>query len=155
MKKIVTLTGHKDTRKDWIAGKLAENSDVNFVRPYVGMELPMGVEPSHWDEYHIVLPSILQDMIRSEKVLYRIIVDKKEYVFFEFQMTAPYNVVIVDDYGVIAIKDNWDGEVYTVFVKSKDQKPSKRVGEYLTPSEFDEIFDSDTGDIDELGARME
>ena len=134
--------------------KLAENSDVNFVRPYVGLELPNGVEPDYLMDYHIVVPSVLQDMVRDEKVLYRIIINKKEYVIFDFQMTASYNVVIVDDYGVISIKDNWDGDVYTVFVKSRNQKPSERVEVYMPQNYFDEVFDADNDDIDELGARI-
>lgn len=154
MKKIVTITGHKHTKKDWIAKKLAENSDVQYVTPYVGIDLPTGIEPSELQENHVVVPSVLEDMLRDEKVLYRVIINKREYVFFEFQMTAPYNVIIVDDYGVISVKDNWDGEVYTIFLTSKNQKPSERVGEYLTPSEFDEVFDADTGNVDELEARI-
>lgn len=156
MKKIVTLTGHKNSNKDWVAEKLAENSDVEFVYPYVGIELPNGIEPHIFMEgYHIVVPRVLEDMKRDEKILYSVEVNGREYVFFEFQMTAPYNVIIVDDYGVLSIKDNWDGELYTVFVKAKGQKPSERVGEFLTPSEFDEVFDADKDDIDELGARIE
>ena len=93
-------------------------------------------------------------MVRSEEVLYSVEIEGRDYVYFKFQMNAPYNVLITDDYGVIALQDNWDGELYTIFVTSKNQKPSKRVGEYLTPSEFDEVFDVDVDDIDELEARI-
>ena len=154
MKKIVTLTGHKNTKKDWIARKLAEKSDIQFVTPYVGIDLPNGIEPVEFENSHIVLPAVMEDMIRDENVLYRVIINKKVYAFFEFQMTAPINVIIVDDYGVISVKDNWDGDVYTVFLQAKNQKPSDRVGEYLTPTEFDEVFDADGGDIEELEARF-
>lgn len=150
----MTLTGHKNCKKDWIAIKLAENSDVNFVYPYVAMDLPNGIELANMEGYHIVVPSVFEDMKREEKLLYSVIVNKREYAFFDFQMTSPYNVVIVDDYGVIAIKDNWDGDVYSVFVKAKNQQPSKRVGEFLTLTEFDEVFDADNDDIDELEARI-
>ena len=154
MKKIVAIVGHKHTKKDWIASKLAENSDVQNIRPYVGLELPKGVEPDEFGDYHIVLPQVHYDMLNTEDVLYNVEINSRNYTYFRFQMTAPYNVLITDDYGVMALKDNWDGELYTIYVTSKNQKPSKRVGEYLTPSEFDEVFDVDTGDIDELEARI-
>ena len=154
MKKIVAIVGHKHTKKDWLGYKLAENSDVNYIRPYVGLDLPKGVEPEEFGDYHIVLPQVLDDMVRSEEVLYSVEIEGRDYVYFKFQMNAPYNVLITDDYGVIALQDSWDGELYTIFVTSKNQKPSKRVGEYLTPSEFDEVFDVDVDDIDELEARI-
>ena len=152
--KIVAIVGHKHTKKDYLATKLAENSDVEFIRPYVGIDLPNGIEPHEFGDYHIVLPQILEDMMRSEEVLYSVDINGRTYVYFKFQMIKAYNVLITDDYGVIALQDNWDGELYTIFVKSAKQEKSSRVGEYLTPSEFDEVFDIDVGDIDELEARI-
>ena len=69
-------------------------------------------------------------------------------------MTAPYNVLITDDCGVLALQDKWDGELYTIFVTSKNQEPSERIGKCLEISEFDEVFDVDTDDIDELEAKI-
>ena len=51
--KIVTITGHKNTNKDFIAEKLAENSDVEFIQPYVDAELPKGVEPEEFGKYQL------------------------------------------------------------------------------------------------------
>ena len=152
--KIVAIVGHKHTKKDWIATKLSENSDVEYIRPYVGIDLPQNAEPHELSEYHVVLPQVLEDMLRTEDVLYYVEINGRIYAYFKFQMKSAYNVLITDDYGVIALKDNWDGELYSIFVKSQNQEPSKRVGEFLTPSEFDEVFDVDSDDLDELEARI-
>lgn len=155
MKKIVTLTGHKHTKKDYVAEKLAENSEVEFIKPYVDMELPKHIEPFEMEErFHIVLPAVMDDMLRDEKVLCKTEINGKRYVIFEFQMVKDYNVVIVDDYGLLQIRDNWDGEMFTIFVTSKNQKPSERVCEFLTPSEFDVRFSSDFDDFDELESML-
>jgi len=157
LKKIVTLTGHKNCKKDIVASRLSENSDVEWIKPYVGINLPKGVEPIEMaDRFHIVLPQVLEDMIRQEKVLYKILINGKWYVFFEFQLTHDYNVMILDDLGVITLwdKDVWAGETYNIFVTSKQETPSERVGEYLNKTDFDEVFDADVGDIHELEVRI-
>ena len=155
MKKIVTLTGHKHTKKDYVAKKLAENSEVEFIKPYVDMELPKHIEPFEMEErFHIVLPTVMDDMLRDEKVLCKTEINGKRYVIFEFQMVKDYNVIIVDDYGLLQVRDNWDGEMLTIFVTSKNQKPSERVCEFLTPSEFDVRFSSDFDDFDELESML-
>lgn len=151
--KIVTITGHKNTKKDYIASKLAENSDVEFIKPYVDVELPKGIEPEEFGEYHIVLPAVMDDMIRDEKVICITEIENRRYVFFDFQLTADYNILIVDDYGMMLIKEKYD-DVYSILLKSKNQRPSKRVLEFLTPTEFDEVFDVDNDDIDELEVRI-
>ena len=151
--KIVTITGHKHTKKDYVAMKLAENSDVEFIQPYVDVELPKGVEPDEFDGYHIVLPAVMDDMIRDEEVISITEINGRRYVFFEFQITADYIVVIVDDFGLKAIKDKYKN-VFTVLLKSKNQEPSERVLEFLKPSDFDVVFDVDTEDISDLEDKI-
>ena len=142
------------TKKDWIATKLAENSDVNYIKPYMGLELPNGYEFSDLEDVHIVLPSVLEDMKREEKVLSLTTIEDKEYVFFDFQMLAQYNVIIVDDEGLKSLRENWDGNIFSIFVKSSNQKPSKRVGTIFAEHDFDMVFNVDLDDIDELEARL-
>ena len=154
MKKIVTLTGHKHTKKDIIAQRLAKNSDVKFVRPFT----ERGVKNCSDDDlvdYNVVLPSALDEMIDSEDVLTITKRGKYRYVFFKFQLTSTYNVLIVDDYQLKDIKDVWDDEIYTVKLTSKKEVESDYVGEYYFNDEFDEVFDVDVGDIDELEWRIE
>jgi len=154
LKKIVTITGHMNTDKVSIAQKLAKNSDVQFIKPYCGMDMPMGIEP-HENEYlNFVLPPVLEDMKRDENVLFITEIKNREYVVFEFQMVSNYNVIVVDDEALKSLHENWDGEIYSIFVRSKNQKTSERVEKLFTPHGFDEIFDADEGDIDELEARI-
>ena len=153
MKKIVTITGHKYTRKDTIATELAKNSEVEFVHPYT--ERDVVVDSGYDSEYHIVLPSTLDKMIKDEKVLAITTVNDCRYVFFEFQFIKPYSVIIADDYAVIDIKKNWNGEVFTIRAVSDNEEQSDRVGEYLFKHEFDAIFDYARDDIHELEAELE
>ena len=151
MKKIVTITGHKHTKKGIIATKLAQNSDVEYVRPYTARDLPKGLPHSLEAEYNIVLPSVLDDMMKTEKVLSVTEINGHKYVYFEFQFVKPYSVVIADDYAVVSIKDNWEwGDVFTIRLVSDNEVQSDRVGEYLYKHEFDVVFDVDRDDIYEL-----
>ena len=154
MKKIVTLTGQIDSKRDWVARKLEKNSDVEYVFPYVGIDLPMSADLTAFHEYHVVLPQELEIMMRHERVLYSTTINDTMYVFFEFQMKEPFSVVVVDDDGVFQLRENWDGEIYSIYVKSKSQKDGGRSGKLMKPQDFDEIFDADIGDLDELEARI-
>jgi hypothetical protein len=154
-KKIVTLTGHKNTNKEFIAEKLAMNSDVEFVKPYTARDLPQGIEPSLAGvDFNIVLPTVLEDMMRDEKVLSITEINGHKYVFFEFQFRKPYSVIIADDYAVIHIKENWDGKLFTVRTVSDNEEKSERVDEFLYKHEFDYVFDLDKDDYEELEALV-
>lgn len=151
MKKIVTITGHKHTKKGIIATELARNSDVEYVRPYTARSLPKDIEPSILEaEYNVVLPSVLDDMMKKEKVLAVTEIGKHKYVYFEFQFRKPYSVIIADDYAVVNIKSNWDGKIFTIRAVSDKEEPSERVDEFLYKHEFDTIFDYERDDIYEL-----
>lgn len=154
MKKIVTITGHKNTKKDFIAEKLAMNDDIEFVHPYTARELPQGIEPADMGEYHIVLPTVLDKMIEEENVLSITEINGHKYVYFEFQFKEPISVVIADDYAVIDIKKNWThfngGDVFTIRAVSDNEEQSDRVGEYLYKHEFDVVFDWNKDDFDVL-----
>lgn len=153
-KKIVTLTGHKFTKKTIVASKLASNSDVVYVQPYTDRELPKWAVDGEELGFHFVLPSVLDKMIEEEDVLTMKTVNENRYVFFKFQFIAPYNVVIVDDYGVLDIKNEWDDLIYTIRLVSDKEKQSDRVGEYLFKHEFDLIFDYDKDDFDEMESKI-
>lgn len=155
MKTIVTVTGHKHTHKNTIAMRLAGNSDVEWVRPYTARELPKDIEPSALEgEYNVVLPSVLDDMMEKEKVLSVTTIGDNKYVFFEFQFRKNFSVVIVDDYAVVDIKQNWDGKVFTIRAVSDNEEQSDRVGEYLYKHEFDVVFDYTKDDFYELEHRI-
>lgn len=153
-KKIVTLTGHKFTKKTIVASRLANNSDVEYIKPYTDREIPKWMVEYEIEDLHFVLPSVLDKMIEEEDVLTMKTINGNRYVIFKFQMVAPYNVVIVDDYGVLDIESEWDGEVYTIRLVSDNEKQSDRVGEYLFKHEFDLVFDYNKDDFDELESKI-
>ena len=147
----MTITGHKHTNKDILAKRLAENSDIEFVRPYTARELPNWGDADYLDsEFNVVLPNVLEDMMSTEKVLSVTEIGDNKYVFFDFQFREPYSVVVVDDCGVISIKDNWDGKVFTIRIVSSSEEKSERVDKYLNKHEFDAIFDFEKDDLSEL-----
>lgn len=152
---IITLTGHKNSGKDNIAYSLAKNDAVEYVYPYTDRPVPKKMESERINEnYHFVDKDELDLMMNVEDVLCATIVNGHRYVFFEKQIQYPYNVLIVDDYTLANLKENWKGKLYTVRVKSKNEVESERVGEYFYEHEFDEVFNYDSDDIDELEARI-
>lgn len=150
--KIVTLTGSKNCGKDVIAEKLSENSDVVYLKPYTdkkplsSAELIVG--------YNVVSKNELDQMIKDNEVLSITRVNGHRWVYFKFQLTEAYNIMIVDDYGVCDVRTNWNGDLYSVKVVSKNMQDSDRVGVYLYNHDFDEVFDYDSDDFDELEARI-
>ena len=153
LNKVITLTGHKNCGKYNVAMDLAENSDVAFIKPYTDREIPLDDIPEEYGDFHYVSKDTLDLMIEDDEVLSSTMIDGNRYVFFKFQLTAQYNVLIADDYGVVDIKSNW-GDVYSVKVYSDKQIDSDRVGVYLYDHEFDEIFHYGLDDVDELEWRI-
>lgn len=151
MKKIVTLTGSKNTPKIYIASKLSENSDVAYIKPYTDKEDLSSAELEM--EYHQVSVEEMDILLQSDDLLSCTRINGNRWAYFKSQLTHAYNVLIVDDYGLCDLRDVYDN-IYSIKVVSKNMKPSDRVGVYLYNHEFDEVFDYDTGDLYELEARM-
>ena len=153
MKKIITLTGHKHCGKYLVACKLADNSDVAFIKPYTDKE----TSPSDGEDFdfHYVSKDTLDDLIERETVLSSTTINGNRYVFFECQLEKPYNVLIADDYAVVDIQDKFKQNVYSIKVWNEMQVESERVGKYLYNHEFDEVFHYGVDDIDELIWRIE
>ena len=149
MKRIVTITGQKNCKKEFLVADICKEDGIQYVKPYTDRELPPNSDEMDADMYNYVLPTVMEDMIRDEDVLCETKVNGHRYLIFAFQMTAQVNVVYADDYAVVQIKDNWD-DVYTVRVVNDAERPSDRVGEYLYPHEFDKVFDYDKDDVAEL-----
>lgn len=141
-RKIITVTGHKHSGKLIVVDDLTKYDKVNYIKPYTDRELPPNSEPIHSEQYHHVLPTVMEDLLRDEKVLSKTVINGHNYVFFEFQLKEGYNVMIADDYAVMDIKDHF-GDVTTIRVISENEEESDRVGEYLYAHEFDYLIDYD------------
>ena len=144
--KIIAINGAKNTKKDVIALRLSNNSAVEYVRPYSSKKTA---------HFNWVEKDILKDMIDKEDVLCKTIIRGEIYVFFKFQFTEDYSVVIVDDYALVDLMSNWDDEIVTIRLKSKNAESSERFGSYLYDHEFDIVFNVDTDDYYDLEAMIE
>ncbi len=151
--KIVTLTGHKHTKKDYIAKKLAENSDVTYIQPYTDKPLVGGISREEAGGHHFISKEEMDYLLKREELLAMTKIVNTRYCFFKFQLQSAYNVLIADDYAVVDIKNKYDN-VFTVRVVSDNEEESDRVGEYLYKHEFDYVFDVDKDDFNELEALI-
>lgn len=150
MVKIISLTGHKNTKKHMIAEDLSKNESVEYVTPYCDRELPFDVTSEMLGNEHYILPSRMDEMIENEKVISLVFINDHRYVFFGFQFKNPISVVIADDYQVLHFKDQWEGELFCVKCTSKYEEDSHRVGECLSDDEFNLVFDVENDDINQL-----
>ena len=149
--KIVSLTG-VGTGVNYVAEKLAENSDVVYLKPYT--DKPKLSSAENLMDYHQISKDEMDIMIQNESVLCMTKINGHRWVYFEFQLKEAYNILITDDYSLVDLRDNYGGDLYTVKVATEENLKSKRIGVYLYNHEFDEVFDYKTDDIDELGARI-
>lgn len=146
--RLVTISGAKNTKKDFVAFKLAQNSDCVWVHPYTDFEHPINIEDNERDDYAHLSKEKLTRKMEREVPLAVSEVNGHRYVFFENQMTAGFCVIIADDRIVSYLKNNWGGELITIKCHSKNESYSER--NLLKDDDFDIVFDVDTGDYDEL-----
>lgn len=151
---ILTLTGHKNSGKEMIADNFTKNSNVAYITPYTDKPLDDGEIPEAHGDFHYVSKEKLDKIIEHQKVICCTRINGYRYVFFEKQLTAPYNVMILDDYALVDVKSRWKGRIYSVKVRSENEIQSDRVGEYYFDHEFDEVFNYGVDDFDELEARV-
>lgn len=151
MNNIISLTGAKHSGKLDLGMQLARNSAIKFIKAYTD-------RPSNdlWSDcYYFVSSDKLDELIEKREVLHESKVGKWRYVFFVDQLTAPYNILILDDYGVVDVRSKYKKHLYSIKVVSANEKPSRRVGVYLYNHEFDEVFDIDEDSLEELEWRIE
>ena len=149
--KIVALIG-VGTGVTFTADKLAENSDVAYLKPYTD-KLELSSAEKNW-MYHQVSSEEMDELLECYPILSSTLIDGNRWVYFKFQLKEAYNVLVLDDYAFADLRSNWDGELYSVKVVTPENLRSNRIGVYMYDHEFDEVFDYKTDDFDELGARI-
>ena len=148
--KIVTISGGKFTKKDWLAHRLAENSDVVYVRPYTDKKIPIYDE----EDYIYLNEKQLSAKMNQENPLVVFTTARgNRYIFFENQLRTEFCVLILDDAGVHAVKKEFGNNVITIRVHSRNEKPSDRV--LMKDSEYDIVFNVDTDDYFDLENKIE
>ena len=146
------MNGAKHTKKDVLAMRLASKSGVVFVKPYTDKKIPINCEPSEADDFIHLNETQLSRKIDNEIPLVISYINNSRYVIFENQLKADCVVLILDDAGVFNLKQNWGGEIITVKLHSKNEKPSNR--NLMTDDEFDYVFDVDSDDFDKIVGEL-
>lgn len=146
--RLVTISGAKNTPKELVALELSKNSDCIWVNPYTDFDDPVNIEDMYQDGYTHLSSEKLSRKMEREIPLVETEVNGHRYVFFENQMKSSFCVIIADDRIVSYLRNNWDGELVTVKLHCSKEKYSDRC--LLSDDEFDIVFNTDTGDYDEL-----
>lgn len=149
---LIAISGAKNSKKNLLAMKLAGNSDCKWVRPYTNKQVPVNQKDWEMDEYIHLNDKQLEHKKSRDKVLLTIDINGSEYVYFEYQMNSEYVVIVGDDRVISYFKDNWDGKLITVKCHSNSEKYSER--NLLNDSEFDIVYNYDTGDYDDFEAKI-
>ena len=151
--KIIAISGGKNTNKEKLAFRLSENSDVDYIKPYTDREIPINMEFYEQDDLIHLNPKQLSSKMEREIPLVVSNVNGNRYVFFQTQLRAEYCVMVLDDAGIFNLKKNWDGEIITVRVHSKNEKPSPRV--LMNDGEYDLVYDCENDDYHDLETAIE
>lgn len=146
MTKIIVLNGEKNTKKETIALRLANNSDVEYVVPYSTKDNP---------HFNYMRREDLLGKIKKDDPIMTTHLNGEIYVYFEEQFTADYCVVIADDFALIELLNCWNGDVITVRLVSDKSEKSERSNVYLYNHDFDIVFDVNNDDFNTLEAMIE
>lgn len=139
--RLITLSGGRHCKLDFVASELAKNSDCVWIKPYTDSKFI-------YDDYVHLNEKQLDDKIKRDDPLVVTEVNGHRYVFFKYQLTGGYCVLIADDRTVSYLKNNWDGELITVRCHCKSEVYSERC--LLSDDEYDIVFDVDNDTIEEL-----
>ena len=140
MKKIITVTGKKGSRKYDVAEKFGRNTNVSFIKPVTDDKTVNRID------FRYIERDRLSARIESENPLQTTILKGWRYCHFPSQLDNDFNVLIVDDFAVQEVKENYR-DVVTVYVEGGTT--TERVGMALSPEWFDYVV-VDGMDLDYL-----
>lgn len=142
MRKILTLSGLKQSGKRKIAEQLERNENCSYIRPFTSAkDCP--------EDFIKVDEDYLYQLAGENPPLSFVRIGDYNYVYFEMQLDNDFNIIIADDDEVVNIQKNYDGEVYTIWIESKNAEPSERSGKHGT-SYYDYVFNANTDSLDEF-----
>ena len=124
MKRIITLTGLKQSGKVKLAETWDRNENVSFIHP-------------------VKNPKENKDYLASA------VVNGNEYVYYQSQLVNDFNVLIVDDYTLCDLFTNYP-DVVSVWVDNPKAEPSERVNVLFIKDDFDYIYNVGLDDPDEF-----
>lgn len=149
---LITISGAKNSGKNILAMKLAQNSDCIWIKPYTDKEYPVNIEDWEQDTMIHLNKKQLDTKMGHEVPFAETEIKGFRYVFFENQLRADFVVLIADDNMVSSLKREWDGELITIKCHSSKEEYSER--NLLKDSEFDLIYNHDTDDYDDLESKI-
>lgn len=129
--RIITLTGLKQSGKEKLAELWDNNENVSYIQPFT----------TNRDSEHLYLSkeNMLVKM-SEEPYLTCTMINGEYYCHFKSQLCNDFNILIVDDYALKDIKDNFDGRVITIWVDNTKGEASERVGHYYTKSDYEYVY---------------
>ena len=144
--KIIAICGKPNSKKDYVAMKLSENSDISYVRPYSDKSIPVNIEPYESDDSYVYL-SEYKLSVKMDKEVPLAVREIKghRYVFFENQLRAEYVVLILDEATLDQLRKDYDGEIFAIYTT---------VTTCSHPEKYDVVFNPDTDDIDLLEVKL-
>lgn len=140
MKRIIALSGLKQSGKWNLAYKWGTNENVSFIEPYTD-------NPDN-DECIQLSSKELLNKMDEEPFLFDTNIDGFDYVCFNSQLDNDFNIVIVDDDALTQLLKNYE-KVTTIWVDNAKAEPSTRVGKF-PPLSYDYIFNYGVGDPNEF-----
>ena len=142
MKRIVTLTGLKQSGKVRLAYKWSKNENVSLIQPYTtSKRRPQDM---------IYLPKDkLDEKIKNDDVLCMTVLNGEQYVYFKSQLVNDWNIIIADDYALSDILTNYK-DVVPVWVDNSMAEVSDRVNVLYSKDEFDYVYNYGLDDPDEF-----
>ena len=145
--KIIAVTGEKNSNKEWLARKLAENSDVIFIRPYTDKPTLVNQEPYEMDEYIHLTDSQLSYRMDREPLLICKRINGHRYAYFKTQLRADYCVIIVTADMIPPLKKEYGFELFTIYCHTGQGCDD--------PTKYDYVFNSKEDSYDNLEERVE
>ena len=141
--KIITLTGFKQSGKTKLAQLWAKNGNVSYLYPYT-------TASKRPEDFIYLSRDKMDEKKKYENVLCTTIIKGESYVYIESQLKNDFNIIIVDDYALSEIVENYDGKVIKIWVDSSKAESSERSGHFHTRDYYDYTYDMELDDPDEF-----
>lgn len=144
--KLIVVTGEPNSGKDYLASKLAENSDVKFIRPFSDKVIPIQTEPRDFPtKYNYLSEYKLTRKMEREIPLFERVIGKHRYVVFRNQLNADYVVLILNPETLDQLREIYDGEIFSIYCTN---------GGCSNPHDYDIVFNPRVDDIDFLEVKI-
>ena len=141
--RIITLTGLKQSGKTRLAMKWGKNVNVSYLCPYT-------TNRKRPTEFFYLSRDKMEEKMKYDTLLCSSIINGETYAYFKSQLKNDFNIIIVDDYALSELVENYDGRVIKIWVDSSKAESSERSGHFHTRDYYDYTYDMELDDPDEF-----